>query len=337
MRILWLMAVGSCLMAQSEDVQEENRLSSRWVAMTVASVGVRYFGDTSDTKGDSVYTAQHQELLGGEFRFDAGAKYTLQTLFASGAPFTTNWNTTSQGRIYWRQFYFEAKPAEGVEFQIGGLGMEPETFTDLIGYSEDGYLTGEKLALHRPGTLFFDTLSVTYGYLGDLNAPDMNDRFGRLHRVNFRQYLVSKKLGHAEASAAYTDQWGIKTVREGVRLHLGEEHVIDSVRAEFYERTNFAASRGFNIGAGKEITKRFAMDGGYASIDQNFGDLNADAFLHGNRIYLAGEFQVTRALRMFAMVNHGVNNNYALPNRSHVDAGFVYDILKALPKAEEKP
>jgi hypothetical protein len=253
-------------------------------------------------------------------------------LFASGAPFTTSWNGSS-AHIYWKQFYFSAKPVKGVDFQVGGLGLEPTAFTDIITYSEDGYITGSRLSVHRPEELFFDTISATYGYLGDLNSPGMTDRFRRMDRVNFRQYLASKRVMESVvASVQYTDQWGIRTLHEGVKVSDLALGVIDSARVELYQRTNYGPARGFNAGVEKEL-HRLTLEGGYASIDPNFGDLNADNFLHGNRVYLGGKLRLAGGLRMFAMFNHGVNNDYALPNRSHLDIGFVYDILKALPKA----
>ena len=106
--------------------------------------------------------------------------------------------------------------------------------------------------------------------------------------------------------------------------------VIDSVRAEFYERTNYRSATGFNFGAGRKVSRRLTLEGGYASIDRYFGDLNADAFIHGNRLYAGGEFEIARAFTVFALVNHGVNNSYELENRTHLHVGFSYDVIKAL-------
>jgi hypothetical protein len=343
--ILSLMALSSSLLAQTGNSgpPEANPLSGRWAALTTASVGFRFIGVTSDSRGvDPFNQAQHQEVLAGEFRFDKDAKYTLETVLASGAPFNAGWNNTGVGpadgspRIYWKQFHLSAKPIQGVEFQYGGLGAAAGGFSDIIGYSFDGYVTGERLAIHRPNDLFFDTISATYGFLGDLDEPDMAGRFRRLHEVNFRQYLVSKRLAPGvEASVQYTNQWGVKTVHEGVSLSTSRLRAVDSLRAEFYERTNSGAASGFNVAAGKKISRRWNVEGGYASIDRSFGDLNSDAFIHGNRVYADSEFHIGRALSLFALVNHGVNNNYDLPNRTHVHCGFTYDLVKALQRSSK--
>src|SRR5437870_751355 len=105
----------------------------------------------------------------------------------------------------------ETSPLSG---RWGGL-TTASLGASFLGVSSDGYVSGERVTVHRPASLFFDTISATYGYLGDLDAPGMQRRFHRLEHVNFRQYLVSKRIGRrVEASLQYTNQWGVKTLHE---------------------------------------------------------------------------------------------------------------------------
>jgi len=64
--------------------------------------------------------------------------------------------------------------------------------TEVTSYDYDGYLVGERITLDRPGNLYFDEISITYGFLGDFNRPNV---FGRLHRLgqsNYHEFGVSK-------------------------------------------------------------------------------------------------------------------------------------------------
>ena len=333
--VLAVCAIGS-LSAQETTNSAENPFSTRWARLNALSVGFRSVVEQNSAGANTVAQGQHQEFVSGEFRFDKDAKYTLQTSFSSGNVFTGGWSDSDIGRakgtygLYWKKFYLSAKPVAGVEFQYGGIGIEQGTISEIIGYSNDGYVTGGRVSVRQPRILFFDTVSATFGYLGDLNTPEMNKRFRRLDQVNFRQYLVTKRIGsRAEVSLQYSNRWGIKTFNQSIKLAAKESRFVDAVLVEFYERVRGDAHSGFNLGAEKGISTRLKVGGGYAALDRNIGDLNTNAFFHGNRVYLMADFRVAPAVTFFALVNHGVNNAYALPNRTHVHFGFSYDIVKA--------
>jgi hypothetical protein len=337
--IFGALVISCSLLAQENGASSEvaGRLSSRWLSLNTASVGLRYATEANAQGQYGFKQGQHQEVLGAAFQFDKDAKYTLQTVIATGNAFNGGWNNTDMGsskglyRAYWKQFYFSAIPAAGVEFQYGGIGIEQGVTSDIIGYSGDGYITGQRLIIHRPKSLFFDTIVATYGYVGDLDAPDMNRRFRRLQQGNYRQVLAGKRLGsRAEASVDFTNQWGAKTVRQAIRISTREWHAIDAVRVEFYERTNRHARTGFNFGAEKTLSRQLNVAGGYTRVDRYFGDLNSDAFLNGRRVYLTAGFHITPAVGLFALANYGVHNDYALPNRTHIHFGVTYDIGKAI-------
>jgi hypothetical protein len=65
--------------------------------------------------------------------------------------------------------------------------------TEITGYDNDAYLTGQRVSVKRPKDLFFDEVSVTFAYLGDLTTPSITNRYHRLDEVNYRHLLASKK------------------------------------------------------------------------------------------------------------------------------------------------
>src|SRR5581483_9115186 len=98
-------------------------------------------------------------------------------------------------------------------------------------------------------------------------------------QANYHQYLVRKVIAkRLNASFDYTWQNKSNTFREAVEAKIPEARVIDSVRGEFYERSNaisfqqvvdFApGGKGFAVTlAKKNIGRRLTLEGGYAHID----------------------------------------------------------------------
>lgn len=218
--------------------------------------------------------------------------------------------------------------------QFGGLGLNRGVGSDIANYSQNAYMTGERIAIRRPKALFFDEVSATFGYLGDRNTPGIEHRLRRLSHVNYRQFLVLKKIGETVAvSVDYTNRAGAKTFRQSVRVKTPSLGIIDGFRTDFYERTNQTAAFGGVVAAEKRIASRWRVEAGYAAIDRNYGDWNVDAFFHGRRVYAAGGLRVTAAFSGFFMINKSVGNSYVVPNGAHFHAGFSYDVLKALSGA----
>ena len=236
--------------------------------------------------------------------------------------------------MYLKKLYFSAKPVEGIEFQYGGIGIERGVSTPITSYADPGYLTGGRILVHHPKALFFDTVSFTKAYLGDLDSPNMGRRFHRLQQSNYQQYLVEKRLsGRVSASMDYTNQWGIKTLRESIRLGVKESRVLDVVQFDSYQRTNRDRKTGFNFGLEKDLTRRLSLVGGYAAIDRNYGDLNDDAFFHGNRVYAGAQIHITPDFAVSALINRTAGEDYAVPNRTHFHLAFNYDLLRAFKRA----
>jgi len=269
-------------------------------------------------------------------KFDAAGKYTLNANAATGNNFTGGWNNAGPGtgklatNVYLKQLYFEAKPAKGVQFQYGSLGFTRGESTEITSYDNDAYLTGERLSVRQPKTLWFDEIAVTYGYLGDLNKPEAYQRFGRLKESNYHQVLLTRKLGRISLSGDYTFQSGVETLRQGAKVDTTGSGIANFIQFESYERLDSKADSGFAAYGERSFGKRFKAGMGFASIDPNYGGLNADRFNKGQRAYLTTSLNLTSELSVATFVQRAFGNDYPVNNRQRFDLVFNYNLLKRL-------
>jgi len=134
----------------------------RWLEVQTASLTLRY-RFVEDARG--VTTAnqmQDQDVFKARLKFDAGGRFSLNAGVASGTQFVASWNNTGVGtgravtNLYLKQLYFAAQPVRGVELQYGGLGILRGESTEITGYDNDGFVTGQRIILRRPKQFFFD-------------------------------------------------------------------------------------------------------------------------------------------------------------------------------------
>lgn len=312
--------------------------TSRWFDLQTATLSARYrFVD--DSASHTVYNqVQDKELFRGMFKIDAEGDYGVVVQAGSGPSFTSSWNETGIGtgaprtNLYVKQFYFTAKPVEGVELQYGGLGINRGVSTEITSYDNDGYVVGERATVRRPKALYFDEVSVTYGYLGDLAQPSVFDRFHRLNSSNYHQFLVSKSFGkRATVSADYTFAGGVETLRQAARFDVKESKVLDSARFEVYERTDVAKDAGFAVTVEKKID-RLTLGGGFADIDPNYGGLNGDFYNRGRRVFVTASEKLPAGFSLNAFYGRAVGNAFAVTNRDRCDVFVSYDLVPALHK-----
>jgi hypothetical protein len=131
----------------------------------------------------------------------------------------SNINTRTKGwNVFVRQLYFQAKPVKGLEFSYGSMGINKGVNSESTAYDDDGYVSGFRSRVMRPQDVWFDEVSVTLGYLGDIFQPNFFRRTERFKEMNYQQYLVRKKFlrGKIDVSADYTAQDGTNTIREAV-------------------------------------------------------------------------------------------------------------------------
>ena len=141
----------------------------------------------------------------------------------------------------------------------------------------DGYLAGERITLNQLRKLYFDEISVTYGFLGDLNRPDV---FGRLHRLgqsNYHEFGVTKNIGlQIRASASYAHEEREDVLRQAIKIRTTAFRLIDSFLFEDYERVSHDTGYGFGVYGEKKLLPRISAGAGLAQIDRN--GLNSDRF-----------------------------------------------------------
>ena len=260
---------------------------------------------------------------------------------------------TSRGwEFYPRQLYLSARPIDQVAFEYGGLGIERGAGSEMTTFDEDGYIVGERLRFRDPEHLYVDQVAVTYGYMGDYFNPDFITRADRLGQSNYHQFLVEKHFGkRLKASADYTWVNTSNTMREAALVKVPEARIIDSARIELYQRTNdvtlqgfhYASGSGFGFTGSKTFHKVFTLEGGYASIDQNYTvysgssflstvaySLNGDAFGVGNRFFTRANYKVKPYLTLFGFYNHQVNTDFYTVNRQGLNGGLTLDFKNIL-------
>jgi len=263
----------------------------------------------------------------------------------------TNHLASRGWETYFRQLYFSATPIKQVTLEYGGLGIERGVNTEITSYDEDGYLAGERLRLRDPQHLYFDQIAVTYGYLGDYFVPNFFDRGDRLAQSNYHQFLVEKNFGHRlKASADYTWQNRTDTLREAVLVKVPESRILDSARLELYQRTDAVSFQGetFGTGAGfaftgsKTFAKKFQLEGGYDTVDQNYADLagsrvlaisfafNGDSYSIGPRFFTRANYRIDPYFTLFGFYTHALATDYYMLNRQGMNFGLTVDLKNFL-------
>lgn len=314
-------------------------VSNRWVEAQTASLDLRYrLIESSDGMNTSNHL-QHRQTVRGAFKLDAQGRYGIRGMAGTGSSFTGSWDDTGvgTGEPDWsfavRQLYASARPIEGLEVQAGGLGLSRGENTEITSFDNDGFIVGERVSVKRPRELLFDEISVTAGYLGDLNRPNVFRRFDRMDDHNYTQVLLARKFANRlAASIDWTSLDGIDTWREGIRVEVREARVIDSVRLELYQRVQGMEDTGFAATLEKAVATGVNVGVGYADIDREYGTLNGDRFGPGRRLFLDARVALPAALSLNVFVQRAVNNDFDLPNRTRLDIALSYDVLRALKR-----
>lgn len=365
---------------------------ARWLDINTFSFALRY-RSIDDSDGVHTYNqGQERSLLDGKFKFDKDGKYSIGFHLSSGQYFdwaysdfmgggTTEANRASIPRLAsaddqaaalqlgatgsyyasggWsfvpRQLYFDAKPVHGLEFQYGSIGINRGMNTEITSYDDDGWLTGGRLIIRLPEKLYFDEVSITYAYLGDIYTPNFFDRYQSMGHSNYHQFLVRKKLmPWLEVSADYTQDLA-HTVREGAYVKTKRARVIDGVRVEAYQRINqvvessgvYPTAAGFSFTADKSFRKKINLQAGFADIDYNYDvysndganaiwgfALNGDQYGMGQRPFVRVTLNLTPYLSVFGFYTHLINYNYARDgfvwNQTALNSGLQIDFKKLL-------
>ncbi len=315
---------------------------SRWIELQTATLVLRYRWTQSSVGITVANQMQDQIQFKGRFKFDKNGNYSINAGVFTGRDFIAGFNDTGIGtgrtmtNLYLKQLYFSAKPIIGLEVQFGGLYFNRGESTEITTYDNDGYLMGGRVVIQQPQKFFFDEISATYAFLGDLLTPNINKRWHGLNESNYHQFLVSKKIGdRAVVSGDYTFASGSDTLREAVRVNTQELKAIDFFRLELYQRVAGNPKAGLAAYVEKAfIDNRLTLGGGYAQIDRDYGGLNADRFNRGRRFFFNGGYKLTPEFTVSTFYTHAFKNDFPIANRTRFELLFSYNLLTSLKKAK---
>lgn len=312
----------------------------RWFDVQTLLFSTRYRHIETSADVVTANQMQHNELVKARFTFDAAGRLAIVGGLASGASFTSGWNNGGIGtpddlalRMYLKQLYISAAPVKGVEAQFGGLYIIRGETTEIIGYDNDGYITGERLSIKRPDRFGLDEISATIGFLGDTTIPNFLRRTDRLSETNYYHVLGAKKFSsEVSGSADFTRVSGVRTLRSAVSIKAPATLGLDLIRVEAYRRFDNAAN-GYTAFGEKKLAPRLTAGLGVADIDLNNGTLNSDRFGKGRRWYLNGTLTLFPELALQTFYQHAFNNDVALTNRSRFEIILQFNALKAMQRA----
>ena len=313
----------------------------RWFDVQAAALMARYRRiETSD----GTVNANHLQdglLLRVRVKFDRKARYALNAGVATGPAFTAAWNNAGWGTggprttgVYLKQLFLSAAPVRGLDLAYGSLGFVRGESTEITTFDNDGYMAGARATVKRPADLVLDEISVTAGYVGDLATPGFSDRADGLGRANYFHVLGGKKIGALlNASADYTHLSGAGILRGAVHLRTPRVRVVDAVRYEQYCRSRQLPACGFAATLDKTVATRVTLSGGYADIDADYGNTNADRFMRGRRFFEMVTVRVLRDLAVSAFAAQAVHNAFVVPNGRRFDLVVTFNALGPLQRA----
>jgi hypothetical protein len=337
-----LLSAVPCLAQTAPDAHPTLR---RWFELQTMELSTRYRFIESSAGKVSSNDLQYKESVRARFNLDAQHRYTITAATASGSSFTSSWNYTGIGRIdnnrgdahnhYLKQLFASATPVTGLTVEYGGLGVARGENTEFATYDNDGFLTGERVSVRRPGELYLDDITVTRARLGPARSPNVNSRWRDLDDPDYTQVLMMKRWSSAIAgSLDYSRQAGADTMRAAVSLEFDPSAPVTGLRYEQYHRFNRHAANGFVVTAERSIASRVSLEGGFAAIDQFYGGLNADRIQSGKRLFVIAEVPIAGPLSASFFATHAFDTPYPISNRRRVDVILTYDVLDSLRRAE---
>jgi hypothetical protein len=312
---------------------------SRWFELQPSTLGLRYRFQDNGTAVPDVSQLQHRQQFQGRLKLDRAGRFSISAGLLSGSSFVSSWNNTGLGtgdaatNIRLEQLFGSARPWQGVEAQYGGLFMVRGEATEITTYDNDAFIVGERLTLKRPARFWFDELTVTYGYLGDLTRPNLNKRFHRLTESNYHQFLAVKRIGsRASVSGEYTFYNGAELLRQAVRLEVPRNGVVHSIRFEQYERVDVKPDYGFALSGERSLSRRVSIVAGVDRIDPNYGPLNGDRYTTGSRFFASPSLKLTPEWTLSAFITRAFEDKPVRSNRIRCDLVISYDLTRGMAR-----
>ena len=307
----------------------------RWFDISVLSAATRY-RYTDSANGRTVFNQQQWQFNArGKFKFDRKGNYGVGFGFETGNTVTAGWNNTGwgtgdfQSNVYPKLFYFDAKPVKQLEILVGSVGTNNGENTEITGYDNDVYFTGERIFVRAPKQLYFDEISFTNAYFESAD-PNAFRRFKYMNKSTFHQFLVRKQATKRVGfSADYTFETGIDRLRQAVKVKVPELKIVDSLLYENYEQLDPNAGYGFALTGEKKVNEHLTLNGGFVKISHSM--FNGDRFPRGERLYLNVPYKITRELTINPVIIQAVGP-LATPqtHKTRFELILNYNILEAL-------
>ena len=305
---------------------------ARWLELQTATLSARHRAVANSADVWTANQLQYAGQLRARLKADAAARLTLNAQYATGNSFAGSWNNTGvgtgefSGTWFLKQLFVAWAPAPWVEASYGSMGLTRGAATEITTYDNDGYMAGERLTIRRPRDLFFNEITATRGYIGDLTEPSVFDRFERLTGGrNYYQMLVSKTAGVVTVSGDYSRLSTVPYLRLAASIGTPALRIVDTVRLEHYSRFGDDDASGFGVYGENAIGSRVTAGAGYADVDPRYPAVNSDRFMRGKRVYVSASARVTRVLTAQFFGTHAVRNGFAVPNARRFDTVLVYN------------
>ena len=334
-RMIIEMKTGETHLEQTQSPQQGR--FSQWIDLQILSTSFRYHFIQDSAGVTTNNLGQYLGALKGALRLDSSGRYTIQAGILTGNRFVSGWNASGWGtgpsttNFNVKQLFADARPIRGVELQYGGLYFNQGETTEITGYDNDGYLMGERIRLMRPKNFYFDEISITYGFVGDLNRPSVGQRFRRLAESNYHQFLLGKKLGErVSVSGDYTFQSGVDTLRQAVRIHVRELRLIDVFQFENYQVVAPDSGYGFSVYGQKKLRPNLSLGAGYAQHDRP--GLYSDRFAQGKRVFVNVQKEMSSGFSVSMAITQAIENAQATGTRTRVDLALNYNLLPLVRK-----
>jgi hypothetical protein len=304
----------------------------RWFELEAAVLAARYRAIENSAGRLTSNHLQHRQQFRARFKFDPRGRYAVHAGLFTGTSFTSSWNNTGLGtgspgvNLRLKQLFASASPVSGLQFQVGSLYVNRGEQTEITSYDEDGYLVGERVQVTRPADVWLDEIAFTNAALAHTTRPSVAHRWDGFSDPNYRQFLVRKRMGRVAASSDFTTLEGARTIRAAVTVALAPA----SIRLETYRRMRVLPAGGFAVTVERPLTDWLRASGGYASVDPDYGGLNADRFDRGRRVFVTTAVTFTPWLNLSLFATRAVANDVPLANRTRFDAVLTYNLLDSL-------
>lgn len=311
----------------------------RWFEFQQFVLGTRYRLIESSADEVTSNHMQYREQIRARVNLDPKKRYTINAGLFSGNSFISSWDNLGPGtgdfdgdNHYLKQLYFDAAPSSGFDAQFGGLFVTRGEMTEYTSYDDDGFLVGGRASIRYPKSLYLDEITITHGTLGPSNQPNLWDRWKLLDDTNYTQVLGAKRFSQmVAASLDYTNYEDTDTIRGAIALRFKPKSALSALRYEQYVRTSEPNSAaGFAITAERPITKWVRLQGGYTTIDEHYGGLNADRIQRGRRFYAIATVPIYGPLTGTIFATRALDADYSLSNKVRFEAVLAWDVLSSL-------